>query len=286
MNELEILNRSFKDFFTGSILKLAFIPLIATLLLLYISFFGVVSFGFESLQAVANSAQNGEDVIIDEAAPFYVAWLTYFLIFFFKYSFVSTFAISLIYLVGAIFLFHLGIIFTLLIIGFLTPFVVKILHKKHYSYLDLKPFGTITNAITNALKAIFIMLFLYILFVPLYFIPLINIVAFYLPLYYFFHKLLNFDVASTILSKKEYEEIYKKNPMPFRLRTLALYFISTIPFITLFVAVFYVVYLCHAYFLELEKIYKNEPKNDKDIEERVEGKVENSVIQLDYKGKL
>ena len=99
MNELEILNRSFKDFFTGSILKLAFIPLIATLLLLYISFFGVVSFGFESLQAVANSAQNGEDVIIDEAAPFYVAWLTYFLIFFFKYSFVSTFAISLIYLV-------------------------------------------------------------------------------------------------------------------------------------------------------------------------------------------
>lgn len=258
MNEIEILKRSFEDFFTSSILKLAIIPLVVTLLMLYIIFFGAVGFGFESLQSLANSAQNGGEVVIDEAAPFYVAWLTYILIFVFKYSFVSTFAITLIYLIGAIFVFHLGIILALLIIGFLTPYVVKILHKKHYSYLELKPFGTITNAITNALKAIFVMLFLYIFFIPLYFIPFINIVAFYLPLYYFFHKLLNFDVASTILSKKEYEEIYKKNPIAFRLRTLTLYFISTIPFITLFIAVFYVVYLCHAYFMGLEKIKKTD----------------------------
>ncbi|RXI28654.1 EI24 domain-containing protein [Aliarcobacter trophiarum] len=256
MNEIEILKRSFEDFFTGSILKLAFIPLVVALIILYIMFFGVVGFGYESLQLLANSAQSGGEVLIDETAPFYIVWFTYLLIFFFKYSFVSTFAITLIYLIGAIFVFHLGIIFALLIIGFLTPSVVKILHKKHYSKLELTPFGTITNAITNALKAIFIMLFLYILFIPLYFIPFINILAFYLPLYYFFHKLLNFDVASTILSKEQYKEIYKKNPIPFRFRTLALYFISTVPFITLFIAVFYVVYLCHAYFIELEEIQR------------------------------
>ncbi|WP_198305480.1 EI24 domain-containing protein [Arcobacter vandammei] len=257
MGEFDILKRSFEDFFTSSILKLAFIPLIVTLIILYLTFFGVVGFGFETLQNMANTAQNGGEVLIDENAPFYFVWLTYLLVFVFKYSFISTFAITLIYLIGAIFLFHFGIILTLLVIGFLTPNIVNILHKKHYSHLVLKPFGTITNAISNAIKAIFVMLFLYIIFIPLYFVPLINIVAFYLPLYYFFHKLLNFDVASTILSKNEYQEIYKKNPMPFRLRTFALYFISTIPFITLFIAVFYVVYLCHSYFIELEKLYKD-----------------------------
>lgn len=87
MNEIEILKRSFEDFFTGSILKLAFIPLVVALIILYIMFFGVVGFGYESLQLLANSAQSGGEVLIDETAPFYIVWFTYLLIFFFKYSF-------------------------------------------------------------------------------------------------------------------------------------------------------------------------------------------------------
>ncbi len=257
MSEFDILLRSIKDFFTGSILKFALVPLIITLIILYAMFFGLANLGFETLKTIAETSQNGGEVVFDENAPFYFVWLTYLIVFLFKYSFVSTIAGFLVYIVGGIFVMNFGIILTLLIIGFLTPNIVNILHKKYYKDIELKPFGTISNAITNAIKSILVMLFLYILFIPLYFVPLINILAFYLPLYYFFHKLLNFDVASTILSKNEYEEIYKKNSLSFRLRTLFLYFLSMIPFLALFIAVFYVVYLSHAYFSKLEILYKD-----------------------------
>ena len=65
--------------------------------------------------------------------------------------------------------------------------------------------------------------------------------------------MLNYDVSSTILSKEEYEKIYSKSSSAFRVRTLLLYFISTIPFVTLFfVSIFYIIFLSHAYFIELE----------------------------------
>ena len=106
------------------------------------------------------------------------------------------------------------------------------------------------------------MLFLFILFIPLYFIPLINIIAFNLPFYYLFHKLINFDVSSSMLKKEEYEVISAKSSGGFRARTLFLYFISMIPFITLFTSVFYIIYIGNAYFLALEKLRKKEDSNN------------------------
>lgn len=256
MNEIEILRRSIRDFFSSSMLKLALIPLLVTMIILYILFFGAASFGIDALKTVAETSQNGGEVIIDENAPFYFVWLTYLVVFLFKYSITSWLAGFLLYTVGAIFIFHLSVILTLIIIGFLTPFVVNYLKKNHYNNLYLKPYGTILGAIWILLKAFFIMVLLYILLVPLYFLPLVNLIALYLPLYYFFHKLLNYDVSSTILSKEEYKIIYSKNSNSFRIRTFVLYFTSSIPFIALFVAIFYVIYLSHAYFMELEKISK------------------------------
>ncbi|RBQ29840.1 EI24 domain-containing protein [Aliarcobacter vitoriensis] len=258
MNEAEIILKSVKDFFSSKMLKIALIPLIVSMIILYVIFFGMASIGIEALRTVAQTAQEGGEVIIDENAPFYIIWFTYFIVFMFKYSITSWLAGILFYTVGTVFIFHISVILTLFIIGFLTPMIVEVLHKKDYSHLELKPFGNIRNAITNSLKAIFVMIFLYILFIPLYFIPLVNIVALYLPLYYFFHKLLNFDVGSTILSKDEYQKIYTDNSSSFRFRTLALYFLATIPFITLFVAVFYVTYLSNAYFVELTNLRRKE----------------------------
>lgn len=261
MNETEIILKSVKDFFNSRMLKIALIPLIVSMIILYLIFFGMASFGIETLRTIAQTAQEGGEVIIDESSPFYAVWFTYFIVFLFKYSITSWLAGILFYTIGTIFVFHISVILTLFIIGFLTPMIVDNLHKKDYAYLKLKPFGNVTNAIINAFKSVFVMILLYILFIPLYFIPIINIIALYLPLYYFFHKLLNFDVGSTILSKDEYKKIYIDNSSSFRFRTLALYFLSTVPFITLFVAVFYVIYLSNAYFMELIKLRKEEEVN-------------------------
>jgi len=259
MNEVDIITKSVKDFFSSKMLKIALIPLILSMIILYLIFFGLADFTIEALKNIAQTtAKDALEVLIDENAPFYFAWATYFIAFLFKYSITSYLAGILFYTFGAIFVFHIAIIVTLFIIGFLSANIVQNLHKKDYSHLKLKPFGNITNTIINSLKAIFVMILLYILFIPLYFIPILNVIALYLPLYYFFHKLLNFDVGSTILSKDEYQKIYIANSSYFKFRTLALYFLSMLPFITLFVAVFYVIYLSNIYFIKLDRLTKEE----------------------------
>ncbi|GAB1464762.1 hypothetical protein MASR2M54_02620 [Aliarcobacter cryaerophilus] len=181
--------------------------------------------------------------------------MTYFIVFLFKYSITSWIAGFLFYSVGAIFVFHLSIVITLVIIGFLTPFVVKYLNETSYKNLNLKPYATILGAFWVFLKAFFMMILLYILFIPLYFIPLINFIALYLPLYYFFHKMLNYDVSSTILSKEEYEK--------FTLNLLVLlelehffYILFLLSFCYTLCLNFLYYFLSHAYFIELEKLQK------------------------------
>jgi hypothetical protein len=90
------------------------------------------------------------------------------------------------------------------------------------------------------------------LLIPFYFIPLLNVVAINLPFYYFFHRLLNFDVGSTICSKEDYKKImfYKGNSI--RLKTFVMFLVTMIPFTALFAMVFFVVYLGHVYFNELD----------------------------------
>lgn len=256
MTELDILSKSLKDFLTSRMLRLALVPLIVTMVLLYMLFFAAADFGINSLQAVAEASQNGEEVIIDESAPFYFVWATYLIIFLFKYSFTSWIAGFLLYTVGTILVLKISVILSIVVIGFLTPMILAKIHKRHYSHLTLHGHGTMLSPLWVLLKSGLMMIVLFVILIPLYFIPIINFFAFSLPFYYFFHKLLNYDVASTLLSEKEFKVIYKKEGNQFRLRTALLYFISMIPFVTLFTAVFFVIYLGHAYFIKLDEMYK------------------------------
>lgn len=262
MNEIEIILKSIKDFFTSSVLKIALVPLIVTMIILYIMFFTAADYGISSLQEIAAASQNSQEVVIDEDAPFYFVWATYAIVFLFKYSFTSWLAGFIFYTVGTIIVLQASVILTLLVIGFLTPMILDILHKRYYSHLELNPYGSLLSPLWVLLKSLIMMIILFIVLIPIYFVPFLNIIALALPLYYFFHKLLNFDVSSTILSKKEYKEIYKKEGNNFRMRTLFLYFISMIPFATLFTAVYYIIYLGHAYFIKLDELRKSENKDE------------------------
>lgn len=256
MTEADILSKSFKDFFTSKMLKFSLVPLIVTMILLYMLFFAAADFGISSLQEIAQASQNGQEVVIDENAPFYYKWATYFIVFLFKYSFTSWIAGFLLYTIGAVVVLKVSVLLTIVVIGFLTPLILKVIHKRHYSHLTLHGHGDWLSPLWVLLKSTAMMILLLILLIPVYFIPGLNIIAFSLPFYYFFHKLLNYDVSSTLLSKEEFALIYKKEANNFRLRTLFLYFVSMIPFFTLFTAVFYIIYLGHAYFIKLDEMYK------------------------------
>jgi len=269
MLEGQVIGLSIKDFFTKPMLKIAILPLVFTMIIMLLLFYSAAGYGFEALQLFIEQSQNGQEATIDPNAPFYIVWSMYVIAFLFKYSITSWLVGFLVYTVGTIFVMMFSVFLTILIIGFLTPMILKVLHKRHYSHLQTNGFGTLLSPLWVALKSIIIMLLLFILFIPLYFIPIVNLIAINLPIYYFFHKLLTFDVASTILTEDEYQVIHGKKAGAFRFRTLLLYFLSMIPSIMLFSAVFYIIYLGHSYFQELQKLrgieldvsdIKSEPK--------------------------
>lgn len=211
MNEIEIIFKSVKDFFTSSMLKIALIPLFITMLILYSMFFAAADFGITNLQEIAQASQNGQEVVIDENAPFYFVWFTYLIVFLFKYSVTSWLAGFLLYTIGTVLILQASVILSIIIIGFLTPMILGILHKRYYSHLELNGYGTLFSSLWELFKSLSMMVLLFLILIPVYFVPVLNIIAFALPLYYFFHKLLNFDVSSTILSAEQYKIIYEKN---------------------------------------------------------------------------
>ncbi len=254
MLEGQVIGLSIKDFFTKPMLKIALLPLIFVMIVMFILFFAAADYGFDALQEFIRASQNNEEINIDPNAPFYFIWATYIITFLFKYSITSWLVGFLVYTIGTIFVMMFSVLLTILIIGFLTPIILNVLKKRHYNHVQTNGFGSLLSPVWVALKSGIIMILLFIIFIPLYFIPLVNIIAFNLPIYYFFHKLLTYDVASTILTQEEYKLIQAKDANKFRFRTLFLYFISMIPFITLFSAVFYIIYLGHSYFIQLQKL--------------------------------
>ena len=155
----------------------------------------------------------------------------------------------LLYTVGFFAIGYLSIFISLLIMGFLTYKILAQIHSKHYNNLPLEEgFGTMGDGIWQLVKTTLIMLVLLIVLIPFYFIPFVNIVALNLPFYYMFHKMLHYDVASTIMSKAQFKKVYYPNKTSMRLKTMMLYTASLVPFVSFFIAIFYIIYLGHTYF--------------------------------------
>jgi hypothetical protein len=166
-------------------------------------------------------------------------------------SWIATF---LVYTIGSFLTLYFSIFVALIVVGFLTPTILRELQRRHYSDVELIGHSNIAEALFLTVKWALIMFIMFILFIPLYFIPIVNIVAFNLPLYYFFHKMMTYDVGSTICTKEENMKIKFFHSTTLRLKTLGLYLLSLIPFVVFFASVFYIIYLGHSYFLETRKM--------------------------------
>ncbi|DAB28134.1 MAG: hypothetical protein A2513_03150 [Sulfurimonas sp. RIFOXYD12_FULL_33_39] len=256
MNEKDILLQSVKDFLTPKMLKYALLPFIISLVVMYILFFVIAGYGVEQLgtlnvESSQTSIQNGIPHTESFTAQLEGSSIMKFLM---SYTVTSWLATFFIYAIGGFLTIYLSIFVAVIIIGFLTPLILRELQTRHYKNVEMKSHGGVVYSIFLLLKSTLVMLLLFILFIPFYLIPLVNIVAFNIPLYYFFHKMLIFDISSTICTKDEGKQISYLNANNLRIKTLALYLLSLLPFAIFFGAVFFVIYLGHTYFLETKKI--------------------------------
>lgn len=256
MKEQNILLLSIKDFFTPKMLKYALLPFFISIVIMYILFFVIAGIGIENMatldvQSTQTTMQNGVPHTESLTAQLQGSEIIKYLMSFAMTSWIVTF---LIYAIGGFLTLHASIFVAVIIVGFLTPLVMRELQKRHYPDVRIVGHANIFEVLFSIIKWSVIMLVLFILLVPFYFIPLVNIIAFNLPLYYFFHKMLTFDVSSNLCSAEEDKKIKYFNKNSIRAKTLLLYLISFIPFVVLFGAIFYVIYLGNTYFIEVRKL--------------------------------
>jgi hypothetical protein len=248
-DESDILRLSIKDFFTSDILKIAILPFVFTMIFVYISFFSLASFGLDQLDNAVIETHSStlgtstdvndnfaDDVFSMVLKSTIVTWLVNFLV----------------YTIGSFAMIYVSVFISIIVIGFLTPYILSKIRNKHYSHINMHGDANLISPLFALMKYGLVMLFMLIIFIPLYFIPIIGLIVFNLPIFYFFHKMLNYDVASTILSSTDIRKFKYVNEKKLRLRSLLLFLLSMIPFMSLILPVFYIVYIGHGYFSTLE----------------------------------
>jgi len=259
MREENLLILSIKDFFTLKMIKYTILPFIISIVIMYMLFFiiagiGVDQLGSMNIESSQTYLQNG--IPHTESISTKLEGLEIFK-FLMSYAVTSWIATFLIYAIGGFITIYASIFIAIIIVGFLTPSVMKELQKRHYNDVDMIGHSNILSGLILLVRWAITMLILFIVLIPFYFIPLVNIIAFNLPLYYFFHKMITFDISSNICTSQEDKQIKYFSKNEIRLKTLVLYLISLIPFAIFFGAIFYVIYLGNTYFVEVRKLRLN-----------------------------
>ena len=241
---------SLKDFFTKKMLQLALVPFVGTILVMYVLFFGAASAGLDALEQSTlqveqqhYSEQNG--VVRQEQQTTTVQGGSAILRFLMEHTVTSWLVSFIVFTVGGLATFILAMFVALIIIGFLTPYIVREVHRRHYSHLPLDHHGSILGILLATTKHVAVMALLFLVLVPFFFVPVLNLIAFNLPFYYLFHKLYLLDVSSETTTRERFKLIMAYHGGTVRMTTLTLYVVSLIPFAAYFTPVFNVIVLTH-----------------------------------------
>lgn len=259
MDELKLFLKSVRDYFTPPMLRLALLPFVVTGALLVGLFFATADFGLDAFKSGVLHIQSQEVVVRDgqvvQSSENNATYTGSSIVDFLLTNSVTSWMIGFLYYVIGIFgAAMLSIAAALVIVGFLTPQILLRLQARSYPGLEMTGYGNIFVTIWVTLKNILVTGLLFILLIPLYFIPVVNIIALNYPLYYLFRRMLEFDVTSEMMDREEFEEIHYKQRRRISLRMTLLYLLSLIPLMGLFIPVFYIIYLGNGYFQTLEKM--------------------------------
>lgn len=259
MKDGEIFVTSVKDFFTLKMMKYSVAPFIVTMVLVYALFFYFASSTIDQLHQATLHVEQTHTSFIDgmENTDSYVGnykGSSAIMEFLMGHAITAWLFTFLFYTVGSMLSLVVSIFIAIIVIGFLTPFVLKELQKRHYVDVELKGHDNIFLALFKVLKWFLAMIAMLILFIPFYFVPVLNVIMFNIPMYYFFHKMLTYDISSNINTKEEYQKIMFLEGNDVRLKTFVLYLLSLVPFAILFGGIFYVILIGHTYFRETREL--------------------------------
>lgn len=253
---------SIKDFFSLKMLKFSIAPFFMVLILVYTIVFYFAHLTVKDLRHASFHVHQSQSTIVDGLETIDTTGIDFqgssALTFLMSHALTSWIVAFLIYTIGSMLALILTIFISLIVITFLTPFILKNIHQQHYSDIEMKGYDNFFWSIIKIFRWFVIMVTMFFLFIPFYFVPILNVIMFNLPMYYFFHKILTYDVASNISTKNEYKKIMFFAGTEIRIKTFFLYLVSLIPFAVLFIGVYYIIFMGHTYFREIKELRTNE----------------------------
>jgi hypothetical protein len=239
-----LLFRAVRDYLSPSILGASFISLLIPLVILAL----VVGLGGSHLWDILQALEAGESVA-NQPLP---GWLETLI----AYSFVQWVLITLFYLLGGVLALLISVIIALIVIGFFTPWLVRIVHKRHYQAYEL-PKGMPAFVVVKEAAKIFVK-FIGILLLSLLLLalPVVNVIALHVPFFYLFYHILVLDVGSVMFSFEDYEKFKLTHQKSMILVSLVCFVLSLIPFIGLFLQPLFILYVAHYMFQKVLLIAK------------------------------
>ncbi|WP_321275887.1 EI24 domain-containing protein [Thiomicrorhabdus indica] len=153
---------------------------------------------------------------------------------------------------------YLVLLFAMIITGFMTDSLVKVVRDKHYPGLDYVGHGSTLDMLWKLLKFGLLMLLLFLVTIPMLFIPVVNIVWFWLLGFLFFRYSVILDVGQVILPQARFEETKGMTNWAPTNFLGSLFLLSNFPLAGLFMPVLGVIGMAHYYFDDLSKLPKEE----------------------------
>jgi hypothetical protein len=138
-----------------------------------------------------------------------------------------------------------GLFFAVAVVGLLTPSIVGEVGRRHYPNRRLSGGGGVAGYLRFMLRTLLVFIGLGLLVLPLLFVPGLNALAINLPFFYWFHRLLTFDVLDTVCSPAERATATRSCRAGLLARTALLYPLSLVPLVGLLLQVLFVLVLAH-----------------------------------------
>jgi len=136
------------------------------------------------------------------------------------------------------------------VISLFNQVFIKYLRDRHYIDIQLQGMG-ILYTILFYLKIIVITMLIFIVLIPIYPIPVLNL-SILIPFYYFFHKSIVYDISSNINNFTEYKKIKRANKIELRSKSIFMFLLTLIPVIGVILYPFYIYYIGHFIMKETE----------------------------------
>lgn len=152
---------------------------------------------------------------------------------------------SAVELVGGVFLYYeLLIITAVMIVGVIAEWVVDRVNRKSYQ-LEKKGFGTFSGSMITSLKSNLLFMLLFVLFLPLIFIPLINIFVHLFLWMVLIKTPLFYDSIAMYATRDEYKALKKSNRLSVFTIALASAGLFLIPVVGVFIYVLQLLFFTH-----------------------------------------